>query len=122
MSVASQMHCHFNADFIPETGESQLETSQESMGDASVFSHCSLLRNPSPKPTGVLEHCSSGETQPLVLIFSRRFHLAASQRRRKMSLYISLFTVAIHVNYSRDFRERFEATMYFTERQKGKST
>jgi len=39
-----------------------------------------------------------------------------------MSMYISLFIVAIHVNYTRDFRERFEATMYFTDRQKGKNT
>jgi len=27
------------------------------MGDAPVLLHCSLLRNSSPKLTGVLEHC-----------------------------------------------------------------
>jgi hypothetical protein len=37
------------------TGKSQLETHQESMKDALVLSLCSLLRNPRPKPTGVLE-------------------------------------------------------------------
>jgi hypothetical protein len=26
------------------------------------LSHCSLLQNPWPKPTGVLEHCHDGET------------------------------------------------------------
>ena len=37
------------------------------MGDAPVLSHCCLLRNLGPKPTGVLEHCCEGET---VLWFS----------------------------------------------------
>ena len=32
------------------------------MGDAPLLSHCSLIRNPLPKPTGVLEHCREGET------------------------------------------------------------
>jgi hypothetical protein len=27
------------------------------MGDAPVLLYCSFLRNPSPKPTGVPEHC-----------------------------------------------------------------
>jgi len=54
MSVELQMHCPFNADFSPGTGKSQLETSQEIWGDASVFSNCYLLRNPWPKLTGVL--------------------------------------------------------------------
>jgi hypothetical protein len=26
-----------------------------------LLSHCSLLRNPWPKPTGVLKHCREGE-------------------------------------------------------------
>jgi hypothetical protein len=38
------------------TGKNQLQPCQESMGDASVLSH-SLIRNPQPKLTGVLEHC-----------------------------------------------------------------
>jgi hypothetical protein len=32
--------------------------------------------------------------------------------RRMMSLYISLFTVAIPVNYTKEFREIFEVTSY----------
>jgi hypothetical protein len=43
-------------------GKNQLEPSKESMGDAPVLSHCSLLTDPWPKPTGVLEHCHEGET------------------------------------------------------------
>jgi hypothetical protein len=43
------------------TGKNQLEPGQKSIGDDPVLSHCSLLRNPSPKPTGVLEHCCVGE-------------------------------------------------------------
>jgi len=42
-------------------GKSQLEPGQESMGDAPVLLHCSLLRNPWQKVTGVLEHCREGE-------------------------------------------------------------
>jgi hypothetical protein len=46
----------------------QLEPSQESAGDAAVLS-CSLLRNLSSNPTGVLEHCREGETSCWFLIF-----------------------------------------------------
>jgi hypothetical protein len=53
---------------VKGTVKNQLEPGQESMGDVPVLSHCSLLRNISPKPTGVLEHCE-GETNCLVSIF-----------------------------------------------------
>ena len=46
---------------IEETGKNQLEASQEIMGDAPVLSYYSLLRNPWPEPTCVLEHCREGE-------------------------------------------------------------
>ena len=32
------------------------------MGDAPLLSHCYLLINPLPRPTGVLEHFREGET------------------------------------------------------------
>jgi len=32
-------------------------------GNAPVLSRCSLLRNPWPKPTGVLEHCREGDSK-----------------------------------------------------------
>jgi hypothetical protein len=51
------------------TGKNQLEPGQESMRDVPVLSHCSLLRNISPKPPGVLEHCREGETNCWVSIF-----------------------------------------------------
>jgi len=47
---------------IERTGKNGLESGQVSMGDAPVTSHCSLLRNNLPNPTGVLEHCLEGET------------------------------------------------------------
>jgi len=47
---------------IEGTGKIQLEPSQARMGDDLVLSHWSLLRNPTPKPTGVPEHCLEGET------------------------------------------------------------
>jgi len=54
---------------VKGTGKNQLETSQESMGDTPVLSHCSSLRNSSPKATGVLEHCREGETNCWFSIF-----------------------------------------------------
>jgi hypothetical protein len=38
MSVSSQKHHPFSADFIQVTGKNQLGVGQESMGDAPVFS------------------------------------------------------------------------------------
>jgi hypothetical protein len=39
------------------------------MGDIALLSHCSLLRYPWPKPTGVLEHCCEGETNCWFFIY-----------------------------------------------------
>jgi len=47
------------------------------------------------KTAGVLEHCSEGETSFWVLHFSRLFLLTTSPRRLRISVCISLFTVAI---------------------------
>jgi len=54
---------------VEGTGKNQLKPGQKSMGDAPVLSHYSLLRNPSPKSTGVLEHCCEGETTCWFYIF-----------------------------------------------------
>jgi hypothetical protein len=75
------------------------------MGSVSELSLCYLLRNPWPKPTGALEHCREGETNCWFSIFLWRFLLTESLRRRRISMYISLFTVAIPVNYTSEFRE-----------------
>ena len=56
---------------------------------------------------------SWSRNQLLVLHISGRFLLTASKRRRRRSLYFSLFTVAIPVNYASEFREFSEATRYF---------
>jgi hypothetical protein len=63
---------------VKGTGKNQLKTSQESMGDAPVLPHCSLLRNFSPKATGVLEHCREGETNSWFSVLGGRFILTAS--------------------------------------------
>jgi hypothetical protein len=39
------------------TNKYHLDSGQEIMGDAAVLAHCSSLRSPWQKPTGVLEHC-----------------------------------------------------------------
>jgi hypothetical protein len=61
MSVALKKRPPFNAVSGEETVKNQLEPGQNSIGDTPMLSHRSLLRNPSPKPTGVLEHCCEGE-------------------------------------------------------------
>ena len=48
----------------------------------------------------------------MVRHFPGRFLLAASLRRRKMSVYSSVFTVEIPVNYARELWELFEAATY----------
>jgi hypothetical protein len=52
-----------------EQEKNQLQPSQESMGDAPVLSHCSLLKDPQAKPNGVLEHCREGQTNRWFSIF-----------------------------------------------------
>jgi hypothetical protein len=59
----------------------------------------------------------------LVVHFSELFLLTASLRRRRKSMYISLFTVANSVNYTSEFQERFEAatdnyTNFYVQKKK----
>ena len=42
---------------VEGTSENQLAPGEESMGEVPVLSHCSLLRNPLPKATVVLDYC-----------------------------------------------------------------
>jgi hypothetical protein len=42
---------------IEGTDKNKLQPDQLSTGYTTVLSHCPLLRNTLPKPTGVLEHC-----------------------------------------------------------------
>jgi hypothetical protein len=46
---------------VERTGKNELQPGLENMEDAPMLSHCSMLRNTRPKPTGVLEHCREGE-------------------------------------------------------------
>jgi hypothetical protein len=48
--------------------------------------------------------------QLLVLRFSGRFLLTASLRGRRVSIYISLFTIVISLNYTSEFLKYFEDT------------
>jgi hypothetical protein len=49
--------------------KNQLEPVQAIMRNVSVLSHCSLLRNPLTKPTGVLEHFREEESNSCFSIF-----------------------------------------------------
>ena len=54
---------------VEGTGKNQLESGNESMGNVPVLSHCSMLRNPWPKPTGMLKHCRERETSCWFSVF-----------------------------------------------------
>jgi hypothetical protein len=62
MSVASWQHCHFSGDFSHGNSKKSTEARSGEYGGVPLLSHCSLLRNPWPKLTSVLEHCHEGET------------------------------------------------------------
>ena len=53
----------------------------------------------------------------LVLNFSKIFLLTASLMSQRMSVNISLFTEAIPVNYTSEFREIIEVVTYYFCRQ-----
>jgi hypothetical protein len=59
--------------------------------------------------------------QLLFFHFSGRLLLTASLRRRRISLYLSLYIVEIPVNYTSQFRKNFEANPYKQKHQNGES-
>ena len=90
MSLASKSAVPSMLISFKETGKNQMEQSQESMGDAPVLSHCSLLKHPwTNRP--VSYSIVVKEKPTLVSHISVLFLLTASLRRRRMSIYISLF-------------------------------
>jgi len=94
MSEASQKRHPFNPDSTEGTGKNRLETGQESVGDATVLSHCYFLRNHLPKPTVMLERFRAGETNCWFSICgaSPSDHILITF---KNVTYISLFTAVI---------------------------
>jgi len=63
---ASSHQCWFQSGEKVKVSYSQV---RRIWGYSSVLSHCSLLRNPWPKPTGVLEHRREGETNRWFSVF-----------------------------------------------------
>jgi len=98
ISVASRERHHFNVDFIPGNRQKlAVARSGEYGGCSSVvtlfFAKKCLAKN--DRCAGAL---SWRRNHLLTLHISGRFLLTASLRRRRLSMYISLFTVAIPVN------------------------
>ena len=83
---------------------------QDIMGDAQVLSHFSLLRKFLTKTGWCAGALLWRRNQQLFLHLLGHFLLTASARRRKISMYISLLTAGIPVNYTGQFRGLFEAT------------
>jgi len=76
---------------VEETSNHQLEPDLESVENALVLSHYSLLENTWPKTDRCAGALSWGRNQLTVLHISGRFLLTACLRRRMMSRYIYLF-------------------------------
>jgi hypothetical protein len=88
---------------VERTGKSHLDVGQPSTGDTPVLSYYSLIRNPFQNQM-VCWSIVVKEKPMLVLHFGGHFLLTASLRHQRMSMYISLFTGAIPVNYTREFK------------------
>jgi hypothetical protein len=103
---------------VEGTGKYQLQPGQESMGDTSLLSHCSLLRKACVKPTDVLEHCRDGESNCWFSILgafpSDGICRATKDVSARIFFYINFSPVAICVNYVGEFLEIFEATTHFS--------
>jgi hypothetical protein len=116
ITEAPSLHCSFQSREQVKISCSQVE---ESMGDAPVLHHCSLLRNPWPKPTSVLEHYREGETNSWFSIFegvSFSPHPSDDSGCQCTILYSQFCKNFLHavipVNQTTEFREILEATMY----------
>jgi len=96
---------------VEGTGKNQLQPGQESMGDDAVLLHLSLLRSHDqnrPVCWSIVMKKKPTVRSPLFDAFPS----AASLRRRRMSMYISLFTAEIPIKYTSESLEFFEATTY----------
>ena len=78
------------------------------MGEAPVLSRGSLLRNPLPERTGVLEHCREGQTKCWFPIFGA----FPSDRLSKATKDVIEHFLAIPVSYTSESQKMFEATVY----------
>ena len=120
MSAASQKHCPFNADFSWRNRWTTAVARPRGSGDAPLLSHCTLLRNPWPKPTTVLEHCCEGEMSCLVRHFLGVFHSDCIHKAMKNVNVHSFIHSSnscklyqwIPVSYASEFQELFEAVTY----------
>ena len=79
------------------------------MGDVPVLSHCSLLK----KYLTITGRCAGALLRRRYQILDLQFLLTESLRRRKMSMYKFSSTVAIPVYSTNEFRELFDATMFY---------
>ena len=114
MSVTTQKRRPFNADFSRRNGYKSAGASWgEYVTCSSVFT-LFCAKNSLTKTDRCAGALFWRRKQLFVLHLSGRLLMIASLRRRKMSLYINLFTVTIPVNYTNEFRERFETIAYCT--------
>jgi len=82
------------------------------MEEASVFSHCSSLGNPWPKPTGELEHCRKVEFNCWFYIFQESFPSDRNPKGTK-DVNVQLFINSSNsCKSNNEFLEIFEAAYY----------
>jgi hypothetical protein len=88
-------------------GKNQLDPIQESRGDVSVLSHCSLVRNTWSKPTGVLGHCCERETNCWFSICWVSFSDPIPKAKKDINVHIR-----IHNSSSCKLYRRFLGTLW----------
>ena len=107
MSAASQKRCPFSVDFNWGNRWSSAGARLGEYGGCSSFPTLLFVKKPLTKT----DRCDGAlwrRNQMFVLHYSRCFLLTTSLQRRRMLMYISLFTLGIHVNYSNEFQKPFE--------------
>ena len=110
MSVASQKRRPFNADFSRAKRQKLVGAMSEVYGRFSSVVTLFFAKRSLTKTDQCAGALSWRRNQLLILHVSRSFLPTAPLRRRRMSIYISLFTAAIPVNYTSYCRKRLEAT------------
>ena len=78
-----------------------MKAGQESAGDEHVLSHCSLLRNPSPKMVGVLAHCSEGETSCWFPIFRKFPSDRIPKAKKDVNVHFYIYSSSYCMLYER---------------------
>ena len=114
MTVAPQKCRPLNADFSQGNIKISWLQVRRVWGDTPVLLHCSLLRNPWPKLTSVLEHCCEGETNCWFSIFGGISSWLHPKARKDVSVnfFIHSFTFRDELLMDNTLADRYSCKLY----------